>query len=145
MSNSSQHSRYNSLLIEVFASKLYLDRLSEAVFGRRKYGPHLLLGSAIALSYAFRTPLLLAEPWRFTTSLSIVGGLWLGLIGARYMRNGYEDAIDHLRLEQRPTEYDHSQFATIVSLRMQAAIYVLALVGIYVNFFGFGAETLIAE
>jgi hypothetical protein len=145
MSNSIQHSPYNSLLIEIFADTLYFDRLSEAIFERREYGPHLLLGSAIALSYAFRTPLLLAEPWRFTTSLSIVGGLWLGLIGARYMRNGYEDAIDHLRLEQRPTEYDHSQFATIVSFRMQAAIYVLALVGIYINFFGFGVETLIAE
>lgn len=136
----------DTLLIEKFASILRFDELSSVIFGREKYGPHLLLGSMIVLSYAFRAPLLIAEPWRFSTSTAIIGGLWLGLIGALYMRNGYATAVTRLQLDDRPTDHDHSQFETIVPLRIQITIYILAVVASYLNiFFGVGVDTLISE
>lgn len=146
MSTGEQARYWNILLIERFASRLRFDDLAEAMLGRADYGPHMLLGSMIALSYAFRVPLLLAEPWRLTTSAAIIGGLWLGLIGGRYMRDGYANAINHLRLDDRPTDHDHSQFESLISRRTQLAIYILALVASYYNiFFGVGLDTLISE
>lgn len=136
----------DTLLIEKFAAVLRFDELSTRLFGREEYGPHLLLGSAIALSYAFRAPLLLAEPWRLTTSAAIIGGLWLGLAGAIYMRDGYASAVTRLQLDERPTDHDPSQFETIVPLRIQLAIYVVAVVATYLNvFFGTGLDTLVSE
>jgi len=144
---SEDRKRYrDTLLIEKFASGLRFDELSTVIFGHKKYGPHLLLGSMIALSYVFRVPLLVAEPWRLATSAAIIGGLWLGLIGALYMRNGYATAVTHLQLDDRPTDHDYSRFETIVPLRFQIAIYVLAVAVAYLNiFFGIGLETLISE
>lgn len=146
MASGGQERFHDSLLIEKFASILRFDELSARVLGSGKYGPHLLLGSMIALSYAFRAPLLVAEPWRLATSAAIIGGLWLGLIGAIHMRNGYTTAVTKLQLDRRPTDHNPSQFETIVPLRVQIAIYVLAVVATYLNvFFGIGLDTLISE
>lgn len=146
MSHSEQEKYRNTLLIERFADKLKFNSLSGIVIGSEEYGPHLLLGSTIGLSYAFRTPLLLAEPWRLSTSAAVIGGLWLGLIGARYMRDGYREAIDSLRLDDRPTDHDYSQFKTLVPLYLQLTIYIIALIASYYNvFFGIGIDTLISE
>lgn len=146
MTSDGQDRFRDTLLIEKFASIFHFDDISTSLFGSETYGPHLLLGSMITLSYAFRAPLLLAEPWRLATSTTLIGGLWLGLLGALYMRNGYATAVAQLQLGDRQKDHDHSQFERIVPLRIQIAIFIIAVVATYPNvFFGMGLNTLISE
>lgn len=137
---------HQTLLVERFAARLGFDHLARLTVADEAYGPYLLLGSAVGISYVFRVPLLVAEPWRVTTSTAIIGGLVLGLVGARYMRDGYADAIDRLRLEERPADHDPEPFSRIISRRLQLVIYALALLATFYNtLFAVGLDLLVAE
>lgn len=144
MSRGETQDVHQTLLVERFSERLGFDRLAGAGTGDRDHGPYLLLAMAVVLSYAFRFPLLLTEPWRFSTSAAVVGGVVLGLVGARYMRDGYRDAVDRLRLEERPEDHDPRTFDTIVSQRVQLGIYAVAVVLSYYNIIT-NLDILIAE
>lgn len=141
MSDSTKHRYQHTLVVESIAEILLFDRVSTSVFGTDRYAPYLLVGLAIGIDYALRLPLLFAEPWRFSTSTAIVGGLIIGLVGALYMRNGYAEAIEQLRLDERPDEYNPDDFSQVIPFRLQVAFYVIFLLLIYYEVFvnlGFG-------
>lgn len=119
------------LLIETIASKLSFDRLSELLFDTDRYAPHTLVITTITVGYVLRLPLLLREPWRFSTSAAIIAGLLIGLWGTVYMRDGYTEAIKRLKLSAQPNDHDPSEFTAIIPFRVQVGAYTVFLLTLY--------------
>lgn len=140
--------RYRSdLLVEIIAEKLGFARLSRSLPGPGIYPPYLLVVVGLFVEYGlFDTyNYFVSGKSSFITqpnSLAIPAMTVLGIVGLRYLHDGYADAVVSLGIDDGHVEESHrAGFEGLVSLRIRTAAYVTALLAYYtfvVAVVGFG-------
>lgn len=140
---SDRASRYKEeLLVETIADALGFDVLSERLPGH-VYPPYLLVATTLLIEYVIVDGYnyLVAGKASFVTdplSLVTAVGLVLAVVGIRWMRDSYAEAIASLRLSEQHTadEYaDSLAFTRIVPLRIKRAAYAGGVVLLLYNHF----------
>lgn len=132
-------SRYrDTLLVEVIANRAGFDRLSNALFGSPSYATYLFVVVGLGIEYGLFDVYnyFVSGKSSFLTSpnsLAIPAMTLLGVVGLRYIRDGYADAVVGLGVEDDRTEMDPSDFESLVSFRVRLGAYLAAL-GCYYAF-----------
>jgi len=136
-----------TLLIESVSQALRIKPLFHRLFGREVYGPYVLVGLAVVLEYGIFDPYnyfvtgksSFSDPF----SLMIGVGMILAVIGSRHMIDGYADAINRLRIEDRGVDDSHQTiFERTFPHKSKLAFYVGGLTLYYINlFFNLGLST----
>jgi hypothetical protein len=137
------------LLVEDIARTLGFDWLATRLPGD-VYPPYLYYGSLVVFEVFVLntykhltggTHAFLATP----TWAAIPVGLLLGVVGVRYMADGYADAVAGLRVNDRVDDGDTAAFERMVPRRVKLAVYVVAVVCYFLNLFVFtGAGEILA-
>lgn len=129
----------NKLIIDIIAEKLQFKRLSEALPGPNIYPPYLLVIIGLFIEYGIfdvYNHLVSGKSSFITTpnSLAIPAITILGIVGLRYINNGYAKAVkklgedgDHIDLDDEHRE----RFDGLVPLQVRLIVYVAVLVGYY--------------
>lgn len=129
------------LLIEHVAAALGFERLADRL-PRDVYPPYLLVGTALVLQYGVvdgynffvaGKSTLTTDPNSIITGFGVI----LAVVGVRWMRDAYAEAIADLRVAQRDESEDGAlaaRFSSIVSLRVKLIGYALGLVLFVGNF-----------
>lgn len=135
----------SDLIIEIIAEKLRFDRLSRALPGPDIYPPYLFVAVGLFIEYGLFDAynFLVSGKSSFITqpnSLAIPAMTIVGVVGLRYINDGYADTMVQLDVEGKYAEIDDSvreTFKGLLSLRVRLAAYVAALAITYV-FVAFG-------
>lgn len=129
------------LLMERIAGLLRFDSLSAFLPGDL-YPPYLLVATALVIQYGVvdgYNALVADKSTIVTDPISMVTGIGvvLGIVGVRWMRDGYAEAVADLRLSQRDDLEDPSvveRFRAIVPYRLKLWGYAVGLVLFAANF-----------
>ncbi len=125
-------------LIEFIAALFGFAHLSGALPGRDIYPPYLFVGFFSVLDLAILqvyvhftggTHILLKTP----NTAAGYAAVLLGVYGAQYMSNRYEDALAAIRAQERIDPSEMGQFQRIFKWRTKVIIYLIALVVMYAN------------
>jgi hypothetical protein len=122
-----------TLLIERVADALGVTALSEWLPGPRVYPPYLFLGVLLLVDFGIVNTIIHVTVGRHLlvttpTAIAAIPGLFLALIGIRYMADGYSKAVARLRIPDRDIQRDSSVFERTVSQRAKLLAYVLGAV-----------------
>lgn len=127
------------LIIEIIAEKLRFDRLSQRLPGSGIYPPYLLVAIGLFIEYGFfdvynyvvtGQSSFISQP----NSLAIPAMTIVGIVGLRYINDGYANAVVKLGIEDDHTDIQddvHEKFRGLVSLRIRMGAYIMALLAFY--------------
>ena len=149
--NNGDPNRYREqLLIERIADRAGVVALARWLPYEGIYPPYLLVGLSITLAFGI-LPIVsivtvgsssaVSDP---ITPVSIALGVIVGVVGVRYMADGYVTAVNSLGLQDRPSPSNIDAFRGVVSFRTKLVLYVVGVLVYYLNLFlGPGIQTLI--
>jgi hypothetical protein len=139
VSAGTQDTYRDTLIVERIAAVLRFDALSARAFGSASFGPYLFVAVGLGIEYGVFDVYnyLVTGRSSFLTSpnsLAIPVMTVVGLVGLRYIRDAYADAVIGLGVEDDHADVDEDarrRFEGLVSLRLRLAAYALALVCYY--------------
>jgi len=138
------------LLIERIADHTGIVTLARWLPYDDLYPPYLLVGLSITIAFGILPVVSLVTVGSSSaisdpiTPVSISLGVIVGVVGIRYMADGYAVAVASLGLQDRPSPPDIAPFRGVVSFRSKLLLYGTGLTVYYLNlFFGTGIQPLI--
>lgn len=129
----------SDLIIEIIAEKLQAKRLSDALPGSRIYPPYLLVAIGLFIEYGIfdvynylfsGKSSFIAQP----NTLAIPAIAILGVVGLRYINDGYANSVVKLGIEEEYAtidDKDRKRFEGLVSFRIRVIAYIVTLVLYY--------------
>lgn len=139
MSQTTPSKYRNTLLIEIIAEKTGFNSLSARLLGSSSYGPYLFVTIGLFIEYGIfdiynysvsGKSSFVTEP----NSLAIPAMTIFGLLGVRYIHDGYATAVVDLGVEDDHTNIDpdiRQKFEELLSFRVRLGAYFAALICYY--------------
>lgn len=138
------------LLIEWIADRTGVVALARWLPYEGIHPPYLFVGLSIAIAFGILPVVSIVTVGSSSavsdpiTPVTVALGVITGVVGVRYVIDGYATAVNSLGVKDRPSPHDIDGFSGIVSFRTTLILYVVGVIIYYLNLFlGPGSQTLI--